>query len=329
VKPIRRILVPIKNTRAKSLPAATKAAQLAKALGARVQLFHGIAERWYVDSAELAGMSLGKFEESRRQESLQELEALARSLRRKRIEVTTAAEWDFPAHEAILRGARKFGADLIVLDAHPAAHRAPWLLRFTDWELLRLSPVPVLLVKKRTPYRRPKILAAIDPTHAFAKPMRLDKEILRFGAAIAEALHGTLHALHAYDPMPIAMVPLQPGAADAFPQIQARIAQRAWGEVEHALGSIRIPPKHRHLIGRHPIDAIEEVADEIGSSIVVMGAIARSGLKRLFIGNTAERVLDQLPCDVLIVKPSQFRSRVRHAPRGARIVPIPVAPALI
>ena len=30
--------------------------------------------------------------------------------------------------------------------------------------------VPVLLVKDAHPYRHPKILAAIDPTHAFAKP---------------------------------------------------------------------------------------------------------------------------------------------------------------
>jgi universal stress protein E len=39
------------------------------------------------------------------------------------------------------------------------------------------------------------------------------------------------------------------------------------------------------------------------ASLVVMGAISRSGLKRIFIGNTAEQVLDSLRCDLLIVKP--------------------------
>jgi universal stress protein E len=33
-----------------------------------------------------------------------------------------------------------------------------------------------------------------------------------------------------------------------------------------------------------------------------MGAMSRSGLKRIFIGNTAEKVLDSLQCDVLIVR---------------------------
>ena len=36
--------------------------------------------------------------------------------------------------------------------------------------------------------------------------------------------------------------------------------------------------------------------------ILAMGAISRSGLKRVFIGSTAERVLETLPCDVLVVK---------------------------
>ncbi len=326
MKPIRRILVPVRNTNAKSLPAVAKAAQLAKALGARVQLFHGIAERLYVDSGELARREFSHIEDAYRQERLRELAGLASSLRRRHIEVTTAAEWDFPAHEAILRNAQAFGADLIVLDAHPAPHRAPWLLRFTDWELLRLSAVPVLLVKKRTPYHRPKVLAAIDPSHAFAKPAKLDDEILQYGNAIADALHGTLHAVHAYDPLPIGAAPAQLSAPGGCAQIQAQIASRAWKEVDRTLRSCPIPAERRHLVGRHPIDAIEEVTREIGSGIVVMGAVARSGLKRLIIGNTAEKVLDDLPCDLLIVKPKPFHRRVGGRPRGARIVPVSVSP---
>lgn len=41
-----------------------------------------------------------------------------------------------------------------------------------------------------------------------------------------------------------------------------------------------------------------------------MGAVSRRGLKRLFLGNTAEEVLDSLPCDLLIVKPAGFETSV-------------------
>jgi universal stress protein E len=58
----------------------------------------------------------------------------------------------------------------------------------------------------------------------------------------------------------------------------------------------------------------------------VMGAISRSGLKRVFIGNTAEQLLDRLPCDLLIVKPAEFVSRVPITRRGARVVTIQPVP---
>ena len=57
------------------------------------------------------------------------------------------------------------------------------------------------------------------------------------------------------------------------------------------------PEKHR--------DAVARAAD-----VVVMGAVARNRWKRLFIGATAERTLEDLPCDLLIIKPDWFQTPV-------------------
>jgi universal stress protein E len=48
-----------------------------------------------------------------------------------------------------------------------------------------------------------------------------------------------------------------------------------------------------------------------------MGAISRSGFKRLLIGNTAERVLDRLTCDILVIKPGHLVNRIPQKRRGA------------
>jgi universal stress protein E len=61
------------------------------------------------------------------------------------------------------------------------------------------------------------------------------------------------------------------------------------------------------------------------ADIVVMGAISRSGLKRIFIGNTAEAVLDALPCDVLVVKPGSFKTKIPRRGRGAQLIALPTA----
>ena len=96
----------------------------------------------------------------------------------------------------------------------------------------------------------------------------------------------------------------------------------AAANLERLAGRAGIPAARRHLIARHPSDAIEQAAAETGSAIVVMGALARSGLRRLLIGNTAERVLDHLSCDLLVIKPSGFGGALARRRRGARYLTV-------
>jgi universal stress protein E len=75
----------------------------------------------------------------------------------------------------------------------------------------------------------------------------------------------------------------------------------------------------RHLVARHPVDAIPQLARTHRIDVVVMG-LARSGLKGLLIGNTAEQLVDGLPCDLLIVKPPGYSTRVPAKSRGPLLV---------
>jgi universal stress protein E len=323
---IRRILVAIKDTEAKTTPALEKAAQLAHGLGARIELFHSIATPLYVDGYTQSSVELPTIERNVRAQCLERLEKMAAKARRTHLQVTVAAEWDFPVYEAIVRRASRIKADLIIADQHAGRHTAAGLLHLTDWELLRLSTVPVLLVKTRSLYRRPAILAAIDPGHTFSKPVKLDQEILAAAATVTSALRGSLHALHAYVPFPLLADPELLTNQETVDRLQSEATAAAQKVFDQALRKTRIRKNHRHLIGRHPADAIAQAAADIHSSIVVMGAISRSGIKRLFIGNTAERVLDLLSCDVLVVKPEHFASRVPQAKRGVRVVATPAVP---
>jgi universal stress protein E len=53
-------------------------------------------------------------------------------------------------------------------------------------------------------------------------------------------------------------------------------------------------------------EALCRVAGEYEIDIMAMGAISRRGWKRMLIGSTAELVLEQLPCDMLVVKSPNF-----------------------
>lgn len=326
-QPIQRILVAVKDVRGKGSRTIRKAATLARTMGASLELFHAITEHVAVEALLMAGLSVQKFEHDERLRYLKRLERLAEPLRRQGLKVTTNAVYDYPVHEAVVRRALRTKADLIVAERHATKHVAPWLLRYSDWELLRQSPVPVLVVKTAKLYESPRILAAIDPSHTFSKTAQLDDSILRMGERIANATRGRLHVVHSYVPTLMGLTPAELSTPDATAKIIALSERAAKQRFDKALRSARLgslPPGRRHIVGQHSMDAIPRVARDLGCSLVVMGAMSRSGFKRMFIGNTAEQVLDALPCDVLILKPAGFATRVGRQTRGPLLVSLGV-----
>jgi universal stress protein E len=67
-----------------------------------------------------------------------------------------------------------------------------------------------------------------------------------------------------------------------------------------------IPTANVHLLEGAPHECLQQVALDRAADFLVMGAVSRRGLKKLFIGSTAERTLDRLPCDLVIIKPEGF-----------------------
>jgi universal stress protein E len=307
---IRRVLVGLKEIQAS--PTLAKAAHIAGRCGAELVLFHDLAV------PQLVGVpgprrSVRTIRRDGRRAALAELEKLAMPLRARGVKVFTAAEWDYPPHEAIIRAALHARADLIVVQSR-ARHRFTSLLGYTDWSLLRDSPLPVLLVKSPRPYRRPRLLAAVDPTHAYSKPTDLDGVILRTGRALAGRLASAMHVVHAYESPPAAS--LQDVSGEIVQALDAQIRDTARRALRNVLRDYAMPSSRGHLVRANTVDAVTRTVREIGASIVVIGAISRRGLSRLFIGNTAERLLDEVPCDLLVVKPATFALRMPRTRRG-------------
>jgi len=328
MKPTKRILFAVKNPDASRQPGVDKAIHIAREFDATLELFHAISSPVFLEVQPLRGSSLAEL----RLEALalrgKKLEKLAARARRRGVATRAVIEWDYPPHEAIVRRAEASGADLIIAECHQGKRLRPWLMRLTDWELLRTSSLPVLLLKNEKRWRDPVILAAVDPSHARDKPARLDADILEYGTGVARALGGTLDVVHANFPSPYSVLgadPLMGGSltSQAYEVLQAAGRKR----FEKFATRAGIARTSRHLIDSDPVFAIPHVARKLGADLLIMGAVSRSGMKRIFIGNTAEKLLESLPCDVLVIKPSRFRSRIARKPRGMRVVaPVPLVP---
>ena len=323
MKPPKRILVAIKDPAARTMPAVRKAAQLARASGATLELFHSLSETVMVDALEARRQSLREYEQERHAAIMKRLELVARRIRKHGIVVTTAAEWDYPVAEAIVRRGLRIEADMIIAERHATRHVASWMLTYTDWELLRHAPCPVLLVKQARAWHRPVVMTAVDPFHSNAKPSRLDLTLLKASAQLTTDLRGSLRVVHCVPTTAVVTTAFMnsPSLTDVA-EATLRKARKAL-----AVEVARVPcPSHRlYVVEGSARDALPKAARSLKADIVVMGAVSRSGLKRIFIGNTAEAVLDALPCDVLVVKPGSFKTKIPRRGRGAQLIALPTA----
>jgi len=292
------ILVVVDPTAGAHQPALERAAWLAKQGGARLELFAcdydpdmdpgRVATVWAPDAGARERLLL-------RLRRL--LDELAAPLRKQGLSVTVDVAWDHPFDAAIVKKAAAHDYWLVAKDTqhHNLVQRT--LLTNVDWHLIRDCPAPLLLVKDRRLATEPAVLAAIDPVNAHDKPAALDDRIYTFAGDLARVLRGHLHVMHSY---------AAPMGAELPPDVLKLIAQEHRSAMTKFLDTHAVLGGRIHLYEGLAHECLKKAAEEHAADFVVMGAVARRGLKRLFIGSTAERVLDRLPCDLVIIKPLEF-----------------------
>ena len=309
---IAKILAVIDPTVAEQ-PAMHRAAWLAKATGAELELLVCYYNEYLSGDRLFDSPSLEKARNEVIENQSQHLEELAEPFRDDGIVVTTSAVWDHPLHEGVVRRAVIGNADLVVKDTHHHSAVSRALLTNTDWNLIRTCPIPLWLVKPNDFGDKPKFVAAIDPMNEHDKPAALDDEILQMSKMLADKVGGDVHAFHSYDPR----IAVATATANAyipvslpFDEIEQQMHedhQKRFGEITKFHG---IPDDNAHLAAGLTHEELPVVAQQLDAAVVVMGAVARNRWKRLFIGATAERTMEHLPCDLLIIKPDWFRTPV-------------------
>jgi len=291
------ILVVIDSTALEDPPALERAAWLADQSGARLELFACVYDP-DIDTGRIAASASGARERSLAN-LRRKLGAVAGPLRERGLTVTVDAVWDHPFDAAIIKKAAGHDYWLVAKETHHHNLLQRTLLSNVDWHLIRKCPSPVLLVKGRALGAEPNVLAAVDPVNEHDKPAALDDRILTFAADLARVLRGQLHIVHSY---------ATPLGAELPPDVLKTIAQEHRIALQKFLATHATLAARQHLYEGPAHECLLKAADEHAADFVVMGAVARRGLERLFIGSTAERVLDRLPCDLVIIKPLDFES---------------------
>lgn len=304
----QRILVVIDPT-ASSHPCIERAAWLARHTGARVELFiSDYAPR--VADPRSHGVAANEARERLVERHRQRLEQLAQPLRSGGLGVDIDTRLDYPLHDSIIKKAQDCGAEFVVKDTHYHSVLKRSIFSNTDWNLIRNCAATLWLVKPRPPGKRPCFVAAVDPLHEHDKPAELDHRIVRTAQALSEALGGEVHVFHAFDLSAAIAISTDAMTPIAMPINELADALRAdhTEAVEQLCKEHGVPPERTHTHQGGTRQLLLALTEQLRADAVVMGAVSRSGLKSVFLGHTAEDVLDRLHCDLIIVKPAGFSS---------------------
>jgi nucleotide-binding universal stress UspA family protein len=74
---------------------------------------------------------------------------------------------------------------------------------------------------------------------------------------------------------------------------------------------LSIPPERIHLVKGSAAAVIPRLVLRKKIDVLVMGTVCRTGVAGFLMGNTAERVLGNVKCSVLTLKPDGFVTPVR------------------
>lgn len=306
----RHIVVAVRSPDLRRQIAIRKATRIAARCGARITLLHAFSMPYPLPARiPSQGTDILKMVGDDRRKQLRKL---AQPLRAQGLRVNCQVVWDFPSHDAIVRYVVKSKADVLVAESQRHTRIGRWFLANTDWELIRECPCPVWFVKNERFSGKPLFMTAVDPTHARAKPSRLDDRLLGMAVVAAEQLDGRVAVVHGEDVMQV--LPkgfmadvLIPGAAVEASRFARASARKA---ITRLLERHGVPAALQIIRPGLPAEVIAAAVKQTKTDVLVLGAVSRRGLQRTYIGTTAEQVIDAVACDLLVVKPAGFRTSV-------------------
>ena len=206
------------------------------------------------------------------------LERIAILSREGGLSVTIEVEWHPDWRSQIAAAAARCDADLIIKTAVKHKQLTRQLLRTSDWTLLRDSSCPTLLVNPKQSGDSSIVLAAIKLTPNDQAHVILNERVIQMSQRIAVAVGADLHAVTVYK------------------------GDDMYFDRQKFADSCGLARNRVHAAEGAPHRGIAEVSEQIDAGVLVVGCAASQSPERgVIIGDTAQRVIDEVAADVVVV----------------------------
>ena len=194
------------------------------------------------------------------------------------------------ATQVVAREAQQEHADLVVTGLARDEPFGRMLLGTTVDQLARVLPMPLLTVRSRVRGHYKRVVVATDLSAASVPALQT---ALRWFAG------GSLTVFHAYA-TPLAGLAGEDAARAAFRETSAQAYRRFIDDA--GIGDEVMRRVHVVLEPGNPEPLLEDYVRHHEVDLVVLGTEGAGGLRKAFLGSTAEALLHRLECDVMVVR---------------------------
>ncbi|WP_261835574.1 universal stress protein UspE [Vibrio ishigakensis] len=222
------------------------------------------------------------------------------------IELDIKVVWHNRPYEAIISEVFAQDFELVVKTTRKHDVLESVLFTPTDWHLLRKCPCAVLLVKDHDFPEHGHIVASVHVGSENEHHLDLNHRMVRKTLDLAERLNATPHLVNSYPITP-------PNITVELPEFDPTIySDSVRGHHLKSMKALRqeygIDEEQTIVEQGLPQDVIPKAVEDLNAGLVVLGTSGRTGLSAVFLGNTAENIIDKINCDVLALKPSGYIS---------------------
>lgn len=228
------------------------------------------------------------------------LKELVNKIDVKNIDLNYEILWSKNYHNSLSELINNRDFDLVVKTTRNHSALEKILFTPTDWHLLRDTQTNILFVKKDNWPAKTSVLGAIN-INDDEKHRELNKKIILTTVELSEANQSKANILNVF---PWPMVKFDKfnhlfDGKDLFLEIKnkhSNAVNRFVNNVSKISGKIIIAE------GLEPEETIPKMVKSSHSNLLVIGTVGRKGIKAVMLGNTAEKILDEIECEVLVVK---------------------------
>ncbi len=258
----------------------------------------------------ITSMHLADLQEVAITKQSRQLERIIAPIRGKGVQITAKVLIGTPFLE-IIREVLRNKHDLVMKTARGKGGLKEILFGSTAMHLMRKCPCPVWVIKPTYHKKYARIMAAVDPDPFDKEKNALNTKIMELATSLARLEGSEFHVVHAWA---ILFGEMRGGLSkkevDGLASETRKMHKSRLNELIKKY-ALEIPKDRIHLLKGGAERLIPALAKRKRIELIVMGTVCRTGIAGFLIGNTAEKVLQQVDCSVLTVKPEGFITPVK------------------